>query len=172
MGMPAALQRLRSGDELPQVRQWWGSVWHQRWGKRSPGPCLSFHKAPTLPQWCDQSWWCMASHGSSEGSARGSRWPQRHLCWPDLMPREIWPLLGAWIWDTVEAYLAPMLQVPLLFYMGTYSTARGGLNHAKSVPGALEWGSRIWTFFGISLDLLEKENSRKIRWILMHNSVH
>lgn len=42
------------------------------------------------------------------------------------------------MWDTVEAYLALMLEVPLLFYRGTYSTARGGLNHAKSDCGVLE----------------------------------
>lgn len=145
---------------------WWASAWPQSWGKRSSGSYWSFHKIPTPSQWHHQSWWCMASHGSTEGSARGSSGPQRYIfCWPDLMSREFWHLLGAWMWGTVEASLALMLEVPalLLFCSSAWApTTKGSLNHAKS--GALEWGARIWTFFGISLDLLE--NSGKIRWIL------
>lgn len=58
------------------------------------------------------------------------------LAGPDV--QGVLTLTGAWMWDTVKAYLALMLGVPLLFYVGNYSTARGGLNHAKSDYGALE----------------------------------
>lgn len=37
----------------------------------------------------------------------------------------------------------PHARSPTVLPHGTYSTARGGLNHAKSDCGTLEWGSRI-----------------------------
>ena len=76
-------------------------------------------------------------HMAAQGSpllTRGSNRVHRSLCWPNLLPREFCHLLGAWIWDTgdgAKAYLVIEPQAPLLFYMVTYCTARGSLDHVK-----------------------------------------
>lgn len=97
--MPGALAEAETGEMgyLPTGGgHRWGPVWHQRWGKRSPGFYLSpcGDKAPTLPPWYGQSWWCTTPHGSAVGNVSGSNGAQRPLRWPDLLPREFCHLLG------------------------------------------------------------------------------
>lgn len=57
---------------------------------------------------------------------------------------------------TTEAHLSFLLEAPLLFYMGTYVTAKEGLDHVKSDYVPLGQGPRIWRSIAVSFVPLVK----------------